>query len=120
TYRNWELLIVDDASVDGSIEIAEAAAASDNRIRVIKLARHTGVSGARNIALDASHGDLIGYLDSDNTWLEGYLSASVGAFRLLHDAGAVYSGQYIYGNSDIDVPTAVRFGPLNRSLLRNR
>ena len=117
TYSNFELLIVDDGSTDDSVEIAKRAAASDKRVRAIALTAHQGVCAARNRALEQASGQVIAYLDSDNIWLERYLAASVGALSLLPDAGAVYSGQYLYSNADTTVLTAVRFGPANISLL---
>ncbi|OZI48373.1 glycosyltransferase family 2 protein [Bordetella genomosp. 4] len=116
-YRNFELIIVDDGSEDASASIAEAATLDDPRVRLIKLGRSTGVCSARNIGLANAQGELIAYLDSDNTWLANYLSAMVGASRLLPTADAIYSGQYIYADSDVNKVSAVRFGSMNISLL---
>ena len=117
TYRRFELIVVDDCSLDGSVQVVRSF--SDPRIRLIENGRSLGVSAARNRGLDAAQGDLIAYLDSDNSWLPDYLAAMSGAFLLLSDADAAYCGQYLY-RGDEDHPFAVRFGCYNPALLRNR
>src|SRR3954467_224431 len=66
TYGNWELIIVDDASTDHSIDIIEAAAGADSRIRLIRSSNRAGPSAARNRALDAMRGDWVAIADSDD------------------------------------------------------
>lgn len=70
-WTNWELIIVDDASNDGTTHMVRALY-TDPRIRLIK-AKGAGVSAARNTGLSATRGELIAYLDSDNTWSPEYL-----------------------------------------------
>jgi glycosyltransferase involved in cell wall biosynthesis/predicted nucleic acid-binding Zn-ribbon protein len=117
TYRNIELVIVDDGSDDGTVELIESI--NDDRIVLLRNDGCQGVSKARNRALKAARGKYITYLDSDNTWDPRYIAAMVGAFLKLPDAEAVYSGQFLFkGNSE--KPFAARFGSFNRSLLLNR
>ncbi|MEL7671257.1 glycosyltransferase [Methanobacterium sp.] len=117
TYRNIELVIVDDGSDDGTVELIEDI--NDDRIVLLRNNSCQGVSKARNRALKAARGKYIAYLDSDNTWDLRYIAAMVGAFLKLPDAEAVYSGQFLFkGNSE--KPFAARFGSFNRSLLLNR
>lgn len=65
TYRNIEILLIDDGSTDRSGEICDEYAGNDHRITVIHK-HNAGVSAARNDGLDASHGDYIGFVDSDD------------------------------------------------------
>lgn len=65
TYKNLELIIVDDESPDNSGKIAEEYAAKDERIKVIHK-KNGGVASARNAALDIATGDYITFIDSDD------------------------------------------------------
>lgn len=65
TYRNLEILLVDDGSPDRSGEICDTWAAKDSRIQVIHQ-QNAGGGAARNVALDRARGDLIGFIDSDD------------------------------------------------------
>lgn len=65
TYRNLEILLVDDGSPDHSGEICDRWAEADSRIRVIHQ-ENQGAGAARNTALDVAHGELIGFVDSDD------------------------------------------------------
>ena len=66
TYKNLEIIIVNDKSTDNSLEIINSF--SDKRIIVINLEKNSGVSIARNKGVEASTGDYICFLDSDDYW----------------------------------------------------
>lgn len=65
TYKNLEIILVDDGSPDRSGEICDSWAAKDDRIRVIHQ-ENAGGGAARNTALDVAKGDLIAFVDSDD------------------------------------------------------
>ena len=65
TYRNLEIILVDDGSSDHCGEICDELATSDSRIRVIHK-ENGGLSDARNAGMDISTGDYIGFVDSDD------------------------------------------------------
>ena len=69
TYSNWEMLIVDDASIDGSRSIIESYSSKESRIKTILLDENSGAAKARNIAIDRSEGRYIAFLDSDDIWV---------------------------------------------------
>ena len=69
TYQNWEMIIVDDASTDGSYEIIKSFSIKDERIRVIKLDFQQGPAVARNKGIKKASGRYIAFLDSDDLWM---------------------------------------------------
>lgn len=77
-YANWELIIVDDGSRDSTAETIHGFL-SDSRIRYVRQTTK-GHAAARNHALRLSKGELIAYLDSDNTWYPEFLAVAVKAF----------------------------------------
>ena len=68
TYGNWELLIVDDCSTDGTVAVAEAIAMDDSRVHVFSNERNSGAACSRNRALREAKGDWVAFLDSDDLW----------------------------------------------------
>ncbi|WP_294160756.1 glycosyltransferase family 2 protein [uncultured Selenomonas sp.] len=79
TFRDYELLLVDDGSTDGSGRLADELAARDARARVIHLEKNGGVGPARNRGMRESIGRYIAFVDSDDWVLENYLSSMVEA-----------------------------------------
>lgn len=65
TYKNLEIILVDDGSSDKSLDLCKKWARKDNRIIVIH-SENKGVSSARNIGLTKATGDYIGFIDSDD------------------------------------------------------
>ncbi len=90
TLKDWEAIVVDDGSTDGSSAICKEFCEGDPRFKYIRKA-NGGISSVRNVALDAAQGDYIGFVDSDD-WVEAdmyekLLKAAVGA-----DVDIVISG----------------------------
>ncbi len=124
TYQNFELILVDDGSTDGSGDQCDGYAAKDERIHVI----HTpncGPGAARNTGIEASKGDFILFVDADdllerdalNALLEGYRGSGadivVSDFIKMHDNETQESGhQRVFSESMLltssDIVTYVR------------
>ena len=66
TYKNLEIICIDDCGNDNSIEILNDFASKDSRIKIIKHAENKGLPQARNTGIDAASGDYIFFLDSDD------------------------------------------------------
>jgi glycosyltransferase involved in cell wall biosynthesis len=76
TYPNWELVVCDDGSDDGTDAVVTAFA--DERIIYHRLTRG-GAASARNFGLAKAEGEIVAYLDSDNVWHPRFLAAMVSA-----------------------------------------
>ena len=68
TYKEWEMIIVDDVSPDNSNEIIEEYCKKDSRIKLIKLEKNSGPAVARNRAIEEANGRYIAFLDADDLW----------------------------------------------------
>lgn len=68
TYKDFEIILVDDGSTDGSGKLCDKLATIDSRIRVIHQ-ENQGLSGARNTGIHQARGEYIAFLDSDDEWL---------------------------------------------------
>jgi len=68
SWKNWEMIIVDDCSTDNTVAIVSAIAAEDPRIKYFTLAVNSGTGVARNTALEKTSGAYIAFLDADDLW----------------------------------------------------
>lgn len=66
SFAHWELLIVDDASSDGSVELLSGLAAGDQRLKLISLAENKGANHCRNLGIGEARGRYIIFLDADD------------------------------------------------------
>lgn len=72
-FRDWQLLLIDDASTDGSSEICDELSHQNQRIQSIHLKQNSGLSAARNAGLKKAKGEYITFIDSDDFIAEGTL-----------------------------------------------
>ncbi len=75
TYKNWELIIVDDCSTDNTDEIV--ASFNDERIRYFRNDKNSGAALTRNRALCEARGEWIAFLDSDDLWMPKKLEKQI-------------------------------------------
>lgn len=92
SYENLEILLVDDGSNDDSGRICEEYAEKDARIRVIHK-ENGGLSSARNVGLDVSSGQYIGFVDSDD-WIEPEMYTEMLLMMKKQEAHLVCAGRY--------------------------
>lgn len=80
TYKNWELLIVDDCSTDNTDEVVKPFL-GDKRIKYFKNEENLGAALTRNRAMREAHGEWIAFLDSDDLWMPGKLERQITFMR---------------------------------------
>lgn len=78
TYPHWELIVVDDASTDGSPEIIRAYSRKYPNIQSVFLEENGGVIAARNLGLERANGRYLTFLDSDDLWSPHFLETMKG------------------------------------------
>ena len=89
TYRDWELILVDDASTDNSVSVIEdIIKGQKKRIRLIRKRVNEGAAEARNTGIDASAGRFIAFLDADDVWKRDKLKKQV---AFMEATGAAFS-----------------------------
>lgn len=105
TFQNFEVVIVDDGSTDGSV--AEVEKLSDSRIRLIHQ-KNAGVAAARNRGIEEAKGDLIAFLDADDEWKPEYLATQYHLSQKYPDCN-VFACNYEFRNMEGKVtPTIIR------------
>jgi len=98
TFTDYELILVNDGTKDGSPAIMQAYAERDSRIRLVHK-ENGGLSSARNAGMDVASGEYIAFIDSDDyaepTWLEDIVRAAdeTGAEQVLYNYRLVVNGQ---------------------------
>ena len=96
TFDDYELVIIDNGSNDGSSEIV--ASFTDPRIRIVRLEENVGVSNARNKGVSLSTAPYITFLDADDWWEPTFLEEMRGLIERHPDAGIYGTGYYIVKN----------------------
>lgn len=99
-----EIIVVDDASTDATGQVLQQY--RDPRLRCIRHPDHRGASAARNTGIQASQGQWIAFLDSDDEWLPGFLQMLALRFQACSpQVGVVFTSfQRIQGGCSVAVP----------------
>lgn len=85
TFEQWEMIIVDDCSTDGTLALAQQLAAQEKRIRVLRNETNQGVSLTRNRGIAEARGEYIALLDGDDLWERDKLERQVALLEQGYD-----------------------------------
>jgi teichuronic acid biosynthesis glycosyltransferase TuaG len=77
TLSDWEHILVDDGSTDGSLEMVERAAGADPHVRLLRTSGRIGPGKARNEGLECARGKYAAFLDADDLWLPQKLNRCI-------------------------------------------
>lgn len=98
TYKNWELIIIDDCSTDRTLEKIQLVADKDERIRVLVNPENRGVSYSRNRGVLDGTGDWTAFLDSDDLWRCDKLEKQLTLMQEEKDAVLCYTASAFMDN----------------------
>jgi len=106
TYRDFQLIVVDDASADGTEGVVRAF--NDNTIQYIRHMMNRGANSARNTGIENAKGEYIAFLDDDDEWLPEYLDQMISYLEAKdRSIGLVYCSFYRI-DSDTSVVLNIR------------
>jgi len=102
TYKNWEMIIVDDGSKDNSVEVIKSYCEKDNRI---KLYQHEdginkGLAETLKLAISKAQSDWIIFLESDDTIREDYIEKKLEIIRQYPDIKFIYNDVNLFGDKE--------------------
>ena len=89
TWPSWELIVVDDGSVDDTPDVLASIAERNERVRVVRHDESQGGSAARNHGIDIARGDILAFLDDDDEWLPTKLAEQLDYLDAHKDVAAV-------------------------------
>jgi hypothetical protein len=97
SFTDFELLIIDDGSTDGTLALARRLADRDERLRVLARPNRGGVSAARNLGMREARGAYFALLDSDDVWHPTFLAAQMEILNRLPGVDVVSGNAYNLG-----------------------
>jgi teichuronic acid biosynthesis glycosyltransferase TuaG len=106
TYRQLELIVIDDCSTDGTAQLVEASVGADARVKVIRLPKNRGApAGPRNVGVVVAQGKWVAFIDADDIWHPQKLASQM---QVLQASGARFCSTQMLDFTDED---SLRFAP---------
>ncbi len=108
TERDFEIIVVDDGSTDGTVSAVQSFTKFEPRLRLMRH-DHAGPGAARNIGIRSSQGRYLAFLDSDDLWEPDYLRCTMDALARDPGAGAVLTDWVTFGPGPPRLSWTARF-----------
>ncbi|AEX20711.1 glycosyl transferase family protein [Vibrio sp. EJY3] len=119
TYKNWELIIVDDRSTDNTWKVIQTYADKYDNIHVYQNKENLGAGASRNFAIKKAKGRFIAFLDSDDLWMENKLSEQI-PFMIENGYPLTYTHYTRFnGTGELNVVTAPEYITYNKLIYSN-
>lgn len=115
TYDNWEVIILDDASTDDSLEIIKKIIGDDDRFKIYQNEKNSGVGITKSKLIELANGDICGFVDPDDAVVPNALLSSINIFKKDKEVVLTYS-KYMKCDENleiIEVPTLAKQVPNN-------
>lgn len=100
-FGEWEMILVDDCSSDGTGALVEGFSGDDSRIRLIRRAENGGAAKARNQAIAAAKGRYLAFLDANDLWLPEKLEQQFSFMQETQSAVCTHAYRRFYPNGTI-------------------
>lgn len=98
TFKDWEMIVIDDASTDCSLEIIKEFVNNDNRIKLIENKENLGLKKSMQKGVEAASGEWIAFLESDDMWREDYLEHKAAIIKEYPDLGLIFNDVELFGD----------------------
>ena len=98
TYKNWELIIVDDASSDNSVEIIKKFCEKDSRIKLYENSHNKGLKDSLLLGIEKATYDWLSFLESDDFYETNYLEEKIKTLQKYPDADLIFNDVEIFGD----------------------
>ncbi len=100
TYKDWELIIVDDGSTDNSVDIIKQYCTQDNRIKFFTHENNSnkGLQETLLLGISKAAGDWIAFLESDDMWREDYLEQKLNIIQKYPAVGLIFNDVELFGD----------------------